>query len=113
MAAANRAYIIGDEQQLAAVLKEWEESPEAVEGHSPAAELLRAVRQIARVQERVTRVEREIAELAASDLHHLRIEVEAAEASGRDMLAEMAAAIDPQIARARVRLDALRREAEP
>jgi hypothetical protein len=113
MAAANRAYLTGDEARLAAVLNDWEEGPESVEGHSPAAELLRAVRQIARVEERIANVDRDVAFLEESDLHRLRLKVEAAEAAGRDMLAGMAAAIEPQIAQARVRLAALEQEADP
>src|SRR5205085_1264752 len=98
----NHAYQTGDEAELSAVLKEWEESPEAVPGHSPAAELLRATRRVARVQERIADLERDIAALKASDLHRLRTEVEGAETTGRDLLAEMAASIEPLIERARV-----------
>jgi hypothetical protein len=110
MAAANRAYETGDEARLASLLNEWEESPEAVVGHDAAAELLRAVRQIARVQDRIESVAREIAALRESDLDRLRIRVEAAEAAGRDLLAEMAAAVEPQIEQATARLEALLRE---
>jgi hypothetical protein len=114
MAAANRAYQTGDEEQLASVLKEWEESPEAVTGQGPAAELLRAIRQIARVQERIEGIDREIAALKESHLYHLRGQVETAETAGRDLLTEMAAAVEPQILQARARLDALlQQEAEP
>jgi hypothetical protein len=101
MAAANRAYETGDEAQLASILKEWEESSEAVVGHGSAAELLRAIRQIARVRERIAVLDGEIAALEAGELFSLRARVEEAEAAGRDLLAEMAAAVDLQIARAR------------
>jgi hypothetical protein len=114
MAAANRAYVTGDEDQLASLLKEWEESPEAVVGQGPVAELLRAIRQIARVRERLEGLAGEIAALEESDLFHLRARVEAAEAAGRDLLGEMAAAIEPQVKEARARLEALlQQEAEP
>jgi hypothetical protein len=110
MAAANRAYLAGDEEGLASVLKEWEESPETVVGHGTAAELLRAIRQIARVQTRIEAIEQEIAALRDGELYRLRDRVEAAEAAGRDLLAEMAAALEPQIAAARARLAALEQE---
>ncbi len=107
MAAANRAYETGDETRLAAILQEWEESPEAVSGQSAAADLLRAIRQIARVQERTRSREREIEALQTSDLYRLRTQVEQAEKAGRDLLAEMAAGIEPQVEEARARLEAL------
>jgi hypothetical protein len=108
MAAANHAYTTGDEERLAAILKEWQESPEAVSGHGPAAELLRAIRRIAAVEERIRAVERETDALEAGELDRLRREVETAEAAGRDLLREMAAAVEPEIAAARVRLQALK-----
>jgi hypothetical protein len=110
MAAANRAYETGDESELASILREWEESPEAVSGQSAAAELLRAVRQVARVQARIAVVDGEIDALRAGELYQLRVQVERAEATGRDLLVEMAAAIEPLIEAARARLEGLRRE---
>jgi hypothetical protein len=110
MAAANRAYRTGKEEELAAILRDWEESPEAVAGHDAAAELLRAVRQVAHVQERIETLDRQIEELKQSELYQLRLQVEGAEAAGRDLLAEMAAAVEPQIEAARTRLEAVRHE---
>jgi hypothetical protein len=107
MRAANRAYETGDETRLAAILSEWEESAEAVVGHDAAAELLRAVRRIAWAEGRTRQVEGEIAALKASDLHHLRAEVEAAETAGRDLLAEMAAAVEREVEQAQARLESL------
>lgn len=112
MAAANRAYVTGDEQQLAAILKDWEESPEAIVGHGAAVDLLRAIRQIARVEERIAALDLQLAELQGGDLAQLRARVEKAEADGRDLLAEMAAALEPRIEQARVLLEALFREEE-
>lgn len=111
MAAANRAYETGDESQLAALLREWEDSPEAVTGHTPAAELLRAVRQVARVQERIDAVERELAALRESELFLLRQQVEREETVGRDLLGEMACALAPQLAERRALLEMLRQGA--
>jgi hypothetical protein len=111
MAAANRAYETGDESRLAALLQEWDDSPEAVTGHSPAAELLRAVRQVARAQERIEAVDREIAARRESELFLLREQVEREEAMGRDLLREMAAAIEPQLRERRALLETLRQGA--
>lgn len=107
MGAANRAYKSGDEEQLASILREWEESPEAVVGHGTASELLRAIRQVARMRDRIGTLDREIAALKESHLAHLRARVEAAETSGRDLLAEMAAELEPQLLEASARLDTL------
>lgn len=114
MAAANLAFETGDELRLSVLLREWEESPEAVAGHGLAADLLRAIRRIAHAEERLTAVEQEIAALQEGELHRLRERVEAAERSGRDLLAEMAAALEPRILEVRERLEALlQQEAEP
>jgi hypothetical protein len=108
MAAANRAYVTGDEMGLASILQEWEESPEAVTGQGAAAELLRAVRRIAHVRDRIERADEQIASLRASDLNRLRLRVEAAEAAGRDLLRDMADAIEPRAAAAGAGLKRLR-----
>ena len=108
MAAANRAYVSGDETELAGILREWHESPDQVTGHGPAVELIRTIRQIARVRERIEKLDRQIEELRENDLFRLRDQVEQAEAVGRDLLREMADALEPQIVAARERRAELR-----
>jgi len=107
MAEANQAYEDGDEERLRALLHDWESSPESVEGEGLGAELIRIIRKIAQVEERLSAIEAEIKELKASELYQLKTKVEEVEGDGRDLLAEMAAQVDEEIAEARERLEAL------
>jgi hypothetical protein len=107
MVALNTAYQRGDEAGLRAIVSEWERSPEAVSGGGVEAELVRVIRQIARVEERLREIQRELAELTRSGQWQLRKEVVNGAEEGRDVLAAIAANVDGLIADARRRLDRL------
>ena len=104
MTEANRAYEEGDEARLEAILRDWESSPESVKGEGPGAELVRVIRKIAQVEDRLKAIDAEIARLEESDLSRLKKQVDQAEEEGRDLLAEMAARVDRQVVEARGRL---------
>lgn len=104
MAEANRAYKEGDEERLEAILREWESSPESVKGEGTGTDLVRAIRKIAQVEERLRTIEVEIVQLKESDLYKLKTKVEEAEKEGRDLLADMAKQLGKQISDAHKRL---------
>lgn len=104
MAEANRAYEERDDDRLQAILQEWETSPEAIAGQGPAAELVRAIRKIAQVRSRLDAIEKDMDRLRESPIHELKVRVEEAESEGRDLLGEMAAAVEDQIAEAKQKL---------
>src|SRR3990172_5241544 len=106
MAEANRAYEEGDEERLEAILRKWESSPESVKGEGTGTDLVRAIRKIAQVEERLRAIEVEINQLKKSDLYKLKAKAEETEKEGRDLLADMAKQLDEQNA------DALKRLAE-
>ena len=110
MAEINEAYEEGDEARVREILREWESSPEAIKGNGVAAELIRVIRKIAQVQARLTSIDATIDGLRSSDLYQLKEEVESAEVEERDLLADMAARLDQQLAEARNRLAGLTRE---
>ncbi len=110
MAEANRAYEAGDEARLQAILREWESSAESIKGEGIGAELVRVIRKIAQVKERLRAIDSEIEALKNSDLYRLREKVEKAAQEGRDLLADMATRLDVEIADARQRLDELASE---
>jgi CII-binding regulator of phage lambda lysogenization HflD len=89
---------------LEAILRDWESSPESVKGEGPGAELVRVIRKIAQVEDRLKAIDAEIARLEESDLYHLKNQVDQAGEEKRDLLAEMAAGVDQQVAAARERL---------
>ena len=97
MADANRAYEEGDDAKLRTILAEWESSPESVKGEGTAAELVRVIRKIAQIEQRLRSIETEIIQLEESDLYQLKTKVEAAENEGRDLLTEMASRVEEEI----------------
>ena len=108
MAEVNRAYEEGNEERLRTILREWESSPESVKGEGPGAELVRVIRKIAQVKERLPTIEIEITQLKESDLYNLKIKVEEAEKERRDLLSEMAGQLDQQIANALKRMTGIK-----
>ncbi len=105
MAEANTAFERGDEQQLAQILTEYECSPEAVQGEGPGAELVRVIRRVSQMRSRLAEIEAETQALLRSDLFQLKTRVDDAQKNGRDIVKEMIAKVDVQIALAARRLD--------
>jgi hypothetical protein len=107
MVEANRAYARGDADTLTRILEEYESSPEAVSGEGVGAELVRVIRKLTQVKNRLARIESEFQQLEASEVGQLRIKTKEAEGEGRDLLADMAANVQRQIGLARRRLEML------
>ncbi len=105
MADANQAYEEGDEARLTKILSEYECSPESVKGEGPGAELVRVIRRLSQARGRLAEIEAELQQLVRSDLYQLKERVGEAEKYGRDVLKEMTAKVDEQIAQARERLE--------
>lgn len=97
MAEVNRAYQDGDEEQLQRIFQEWESSPESVIGEGIGNELIRIIRKITQIKERLRIIEKQIDALGRSDLNQLRIKANAAQNEGRDLLREMAKRLDKEI----------------
>ena len=112
MAEANEAYSRGDAEALQRILDEYSESSESVQGEGFGAELIRIIRQIAEAKKHIVAIEQELATLRASEIAKLRNDVEVAEQRGRDLLAELAATVGEQVARARREYETLAKEAK-
>ena len=104
MAEANAAYQRGDADALRRILEENESR--SVRGAGIAADLVRAIRQIRQVTNRLSQIELEIASLIDSDTAKLRAKADAARAEGRDLLTEMAEDVKRHIDVARRRFEA-------
>ncbi len=113
MAFANCAYAEGNRQALLDILKEWEHSPEKVRGKDIGAELVKVIRLISKECEEIHTVDAQINELKSTDTYLFKLRVDEAVAKGIDLLAEMAATVDLNIANARKRLSDLKGEPEP
>jgi len=110
MSIANQAYENGDRRTLEKMLSGWEQPPVSSSAPDIAVELVRVIRQIARVQQDIHAVIRQMEELKDSDIYSFKIRVEEASKDGIDLMAEMAATVDLDIAKAKRRLSALRGE---
>jgi hypothetical protein len=108
MVEANRAYALGDEEQLRFILDAWERSPEAVQGLDPDAMRLRLVRRIAQIEEQQDMLARDLAALKDSPLGKLKAMVDEAAATGKDLVRDMIGRLKRDILVATNRLDAMR-----
>jgi hypothetical protein len=108
MVAANRAYALGDEEELRLILQAWERSPEAVTGSHPEAMRLRLVRRIAQIEEQLEVLVGELSALKDSPTWKLKAMVDDAAAKGKDLVNEMVGRLKRDILVATNRLDAMR-----
>jgi hypothetical protein len=108
MIEANRAYALGDEEQLRAILQAWERSPEAVQGSDQDAMRLRLVRRIDQIEENLQALAAELASLTDTSLWKLKLMVDQEAAQGKDLIRDMVRRLKRDIVVATNRLDALR-----
>ena len=108
MIEANRAYAMGDEEQLRAILQAWDRSPEAVQGTDADAMRLRLVRRIAQIEEQLEMLDSDLAVMTGSPLWKLKALVDTAAAEGKDLVRDMVGRLKRDIMVATNRLDAMR-----
>lgn len=89
MTEANLAYADGDEARLEAILGEYQSSPDTVLGSDVGAELIRTIRRISLAHANIRKVETEIAEVRASEIHKLKATVNEGRQGNRDVLVEL------------------------
>ena len=111
MAEANEAYRSGDIDKLRAILREWQCSPEAVKDKGIGGDLVRVIRRISLAQDRFEAIDVEIRQVMETDLYQLWEAAESAREEGRDLLQEMAADLDREVARSSNRLSRVKTEA--
>ncbi|HKV28088.1 MAG TPA: hypothetical protein VJN90_07430 [Candidatus Acidoferrales bacterium] len=105
MVEANEAYQRGDEARLEKILDTYESSPETVEGEGAGAELIRVIRKLSLMKNRLGEIETEVQVFLNSDLYLLKIQMEEAQEQGRDLLADMAEKVRKRIADCKERLE--------
>ncbi len=111
MSEVNQAYEKNDEARIRQLLAEWQASPENVDGDGTGADLIRVIRQIAQILQRLAEIADELAGLGESELARLKTRVDEAAQDGRNLLQEMADRVDNEIAAAQTRWEALLQEA--
>ena len=110
MLKANRAYAEDDRRTLQEILRNWRRSPDQAEGGDASPDLARLTRLIARERQEIRAVNAKLEELKASYVCRFKKRVDANLALGIDLLADMVADADLDIARALKRLAALQGE---
>ena len=110
MAEANAAYQRGDIDRLHHIVTQWRNAPELIKGEGLAIDLVRVIRKIAQLNERLNAIHEEHTYLCHSDLNQLRHEVGNAEADGRGLMDEMALELDARISVAKRNLKILSHE---
>jgi hypothetical protein len=108
MIEANRAYALGDEEQLRSILLAWERSPDAVEGTDEEAMRMRLMRRIAQVEEHLAQLDADLAALQASSLWQLKAMVDEEAAKGKDLIADMVRRLTRDILVTTNRLEAMK-----
>lgn len=107
MIEANKAYALGDEEQLRGILQAWERSPEAIVGTDPEAIRLRLVRRIAQIEEALEVLAADQSSLRDSPMSQLKAMVDEEAAKGKDLVKDMIRRLKRDILVATNRLDAL------
>lgn len=112
MAQVNEAYSLGDAAALQRLVEEFGNSPDSVCGEGIGAQLVRLIRQIHQAKKNIALIEETMESLRTSELAQLQQECEEAQKEGRDLFAELAAAVQHNIDRAKTTQAALSKELE-
>jgi hypothetical protein len=113
MAEANRAYEAGDAKTLQRILDEYRDDASAVESEGIGAELIRIIRQISQAKSSLAAIEQELAAIRQSEIALLRKHAEQRAQEGGDLLAELATAVQEQIARTEQEYERLAQQEKP
>jgi hypothetical protein len=89
MKEVNAAYASGDEDALRRILAGLDSSPDAVQGSGIGADLIRVLRQLRLVKNRLAAINLELAALAETDIALLKARADTAASQGLDLLVEM------------------------
>ena len=107
MAEVNAAYARGDAEAIGDLLERYRSRLDAVDTDDIGAQLVRAIRSIARTRERIAGLLRAAEELKISEWAKLKTEVEEGEAKGQDPLGELAEKLHADILAEQTRLNEL------
>jgi hypothetical protein len=97
MKEVNAAYAAGDEDALRRILAGFDTSPDAVQGSGVGAELIRVLRQLKQLRDRIVAIESEIVSISETDLARLKEKADLAATEGRNLLAEMEANVQGRL----------------
>ena len=107
MARLNKAYDELEEGKIRAIFQEWEEGRHDEKEMGVGARLVRTIRKIAQVRQRLDRIRLEMEQLQNSEMFKLKERIDDAEKEGRDILAEMVSEIEEKIEMTKTKLHKL------
>ena len=108
MAKLNEAYSAGDQNKLNKLVEDFRDSPDLIRGDSIGDDLVRAIRQIWQVKNRLKELREEKLKAELSELFTLREKVRAEMREGRNTLKQMGERTKSYIKKAERRLENLR-----
>jgi hypothetical protein len=108
MAKLNDAYSAGDQDLLNKLVEDYRDSPELITGESVGDDLIRVIRQIAQVKNRLAEIKNEKNLCELSELFVLQKKVDSEMREGRNLLKQMAQRTLTHIKKANRRLANLR-----
>lgn len=108
MAKLNDAYSLGDQNLLNKLVEDYRDSPDLIKGDSIGDELVRAIRQIAQVKNRLKELKEERSKAELSELFILQKKVRNEQLEGRNLLKQMAERTKTHIKKATRRLSNLK-----
>jgi hypothetical protein len=69
MKRANIAFLNNDVDRLLQIMNEWENIPEQIRGNDPGSSLIRTIRKIAQIKERIQKIDEEKMSIVRSDIY--------------------------------------------
>ncbi|HEX8289999.1 MAG TPA: J domain-containing protein [Pyrinomonadaceae bacterium] len=108
MAKLNDAYSSGNQNLLNKLVEDFRDSPDLIKGDSIGDELVRAIRQISQIKNRLKELREEKLKAELSELYTLREKVQAEMLEGRNLLKQMAERTKTHIKKSERRLANLR-----
>jgi hypothetical protein len=101
MVRLNEAYEGGDLAAIEALVREFGQDPDQVDGNEAGARLVRVLRRLAQGRARLAAIEQELGELNGSELATFRKQVEDQEQAGADPLGDLSASLERRLDSAR------------
>ena len=108
MAKLNDAYSSGNQNLLNKLVEDFRDSPDLIRGDSVGDELVRAIRQISQIKNRLKELREEKLKAELSELYTLREKVNAEMLEGRNLIKQMAERTKTHIKKSERRLANLR-----
>jgi hypothetical protein len=97
MASVNLAYEKGDQAAIEKLIDQFGQDPEAIEGDDIGSRLVKTIRRIAQLRQRLLDIEREIEGHKNTEIYKLKQTIEVAEAGGGNPLDDLARRLRQEI----------------